>query len=324
MPPSAEGAGLPALTPLQWRVARGIVDHIRHSGGQAGDRLAESVLAAQLGTSRSPVNVALRHLASQGLLAHDLHRGYFLARGADALDAVARGFAAVPEDPLYAAIAADRLDRRLGDSVSEMELVRLYGSTRGAVRTVLSRIQQEGWIEKSAGQGWVFQPLIDSPEAYEESFAFRLLVEPAGLLTATFQADVAQLAALRAQQRLIADGGYRSMTAAELYDANRAFHGALAQWSGNRFLQQTVRRIDHLRRLVEYRQAQDRAPRHTAALEHLAVLDAIAAGDLPRAAGLLREHLERARGDKVQAAASPPARPARPAAKPARAKRKAR
>ncbi|MDB6001673.1 MAG: GntR family transcriptional regulator [Rhizobacter sp.] len=288
------------LTPLQSRVAREIVTHARRENLKAGQRLAESLLAEQIGTSRSPVNAALRHLATLGVLSHDLNRGYFLNRDAHLLQDLAQRFASEPDDPLYLQIAADRLDRRLPDTVNEADLVRLYGVSRGAVRKVLSRVQQEGWIEKAAGHGWAFQPMIDSAEAYEESYVFRAAVEPTALTGGRFHAEPAQLATLRRQQEFIAASGFETMTEVELFESNSEFHGTLAKWSGNRFIQQSVRRTDQLRRLVEYRQtSMERAPRRVAAIEHLGVLDAIESNDLLKAAMLLRVHLERARRDKV-------------------------
>jgi DNA-binding GntR family transcriptional regulator len=288
------------LTPLQSRVAREIVAHARREHLKAGEHLAESVLAEQLGTSRSPVNVALHHLASLGVLTHDLNRGFFLNKDACEFTDVARQFSAQPDDPLYLALAADRLSHNLPDEVNEIDLMRAYDVPRSTLRKVLSRIQQEGWVEKAVGHGWIFLPMIDSPEAYEESYVYRTAIEPTGLMSGSFKADAHELAALRRQQKFIAEGGFRTMTAIELFEANRHFHETLAKWSGNRFILQGVRRTDQLRRLVEYRQAsRERSPRRTQAEEHLAILDAVAAHDQLLAASLMRSHLEGARKGKV-------------------------
>lgn len=287
------------LTPLQTRVAREIVAYARRENLKAGARIAESVLAEQIGTSRSPVNVALRHLAEVGMLSHDLNRGYFLNKDALSFGELAERFSAEPDDPVYLRIADDRLSRRLPDLVNEVDLMRLYDVSRSALRHVLSRIQQEGWVEKSVGHGWSFQPMIDSAEAYEESYVFRIAIEPTGLMATGFKVDRVELAALRRQQELIASTGWETMTAIELFESNSQFHETLAKWSGNRFILQAVRRTDQLRRLVEYRQARSRRPRQTQAREHLEILDAIAANDALRAATLMRAHLDGARRGKV-------------------------
>lgn len=287
------------LTPLQTRVAREIVAYARRENLKAGAHLAESLLADQIGTSRSPVNVALRHLVSVGMVSHDLNRGFFLNKDAHAFDEVARRFSAQPDDPLYLRIAEDRLGHRLPDLVTEADLMRAYGVARSPLRKVLSRIQQEGWVEKAVGHGWEFQPMIDSPQAYEESYVFRTALEPTGLMTPSFHADPAELASLRRQQEHIVSTGWETMTPIELFEANSQFHETLAKWSGNRFILQSVRRTDQLRRLVEYGQARSRRPRQTQAQEHLKILDAIAANDPLQAASLMRAHLEGARRGKV-------------------------
>ncbi len=291
------------LTPLQSRVSREIISHVRRENLKTGDHLAESLLAEQIGTSRSPVNVALHHLVELGVLLHDPNRGFFLEKDARSLGDLAEDLSARPDDPLYLQIAEDRLAHRLPDLMNEADLMRLYKTSRSTLRKILSRIQQEGWLEKSVGHGWCFQTMIDSLQAYEESYVYRSAIEPTGLLGGAFKADPIELASLRRQQQFIADGGYVSMTAIELFEANSEFHETLAKWSGNRFILQGVRRTDQLRRLVEYRQAtKERTPRRTQAQEHLAILNAILAHDQLVAATLMRAHLDGARKEKVYAA----------------------
>lgn len=287
------------LTQLQTRVARDIVTITRRDRMRKGDRLNETLLADRIGTSRTPVNVALRHLVDLGLVIHDPNKGYFLRKDAEDTLPVAEELSEKSDEPLYLKISQDRLAKRLADEINEVELMKLYGVSRNTLRKVLSRIQQEGWIERQVGHGWRFLPMIDSVEAYEESYLFRTALEPMALLSSTFCPNQAEFDELRRRQRFIADGGYQSMTAVELFEANTEFHETLAKWSGNRFFAQSVRRMDQLRRLVEYSQARNREPRRHQALEHLAILDAISQQDILRAAALLREHLNNARRAKA-------------------------
>lgn len=298
--PSPAEPSATALTALQRRIVRDIVSLMRHDNLKAGDRLAELSIARQIGTSRTPVNVALQHLVALGVLTHDPNRGHFLSRDASELGTLAHEFLATPDEPLYLRIAEDRLTGKLPDAVNEIDLMRRYDAPRGTVRRVLARIQQEEWIEKSAGHGWTFLPIIDSNQAYEESYIFRAAIEPTGLLSPSFHADPEELESLRQHQRFVAEQGYRSITPIELFEASCRFHETLAKWSNNRFILQGVRRTDQLRRLVEYRHfTRDRDFRHDQALEHIVILDAIAAGDRVKAANLLRQHLEDALRDKV-------------------------
>ncbi|GJG98208.1 GntR family transcriptional regulator [Cupriavidus pauculus] len=288
------------LSQLQTRVAREIVALARLDALRAGDHLAESLLADRIGVSRSPVNVALRYLVEVGAVVHDHNRGFFLNKDATDLSAIAQELSQEPDDPLHLKIAEDRLSGALPDFVTEADMMRQYSVARSALRKALSKIQEEGWVERSIGHGWTFLPMIDSAQAYEESYLYRTALEPTGLLSPWFRADSVELASLRRQQRAIVDGGYKTMTPIELFESNSRFHETIAKWSGNRFLVQSIKRMDSLRRLIEYGQAKDRKPRQEQAIEHLAILDAIAAQDLLKAAGLMREHLEGARQRKVR------------------------
>ncbi|MCG2594417.1 GntR family transcriptional regulator [Ramlibacter sp. XY19] len=292
-PPASE------LTPLQQRVAREIVSLVRRESRKAGDHLREVELAERIGTSRSPVQVALRHLAAHGVVQQDVNRGYFMVRDAKDWGPVSADLDSTPDDPLYLAIVEARRTGALPQEVSEAELMRRFGVVRGTLRKVLARISEEGWVEQNVGQGWTFMAMIDTPDAYEESYLFRQAIEPTGMMSPSFRIDPPGLAELRREQQRIVDGGYRTMTAIELFEANSRFHETLAHWSGNRFIEQAVRRVNQQRRLVEYHQASQRKPRQTQAQEHLQILDALAAHDVLQAASLMRAHLEGARRAKV-------------------------
>jgi len=280
-------------------VARQIVAIVRRERKRIGDHLPEVALAQEIGTSRSPVQTALRYLATLGLVERDAHRGYFLQRNADEWSEVAQALYSLPDDPLYLRIAEQRLARALPDEVNEAELMRRFGVARSTLRDVLGRISQEGWIEQRVGHGWCFLPMIDSAEAYEESYLFRRIIEPAGVAGASFRVDAKQLAELRREQQSIVNGGYRSMSAIELFESNSRFHETLAVWSNNRFIVQAIRRINQQRRLIEYRAAARRGARRVQAEQHLEIIDALEHTRIAHAVALLKEHLEGARRTKV-------------------------
>lgn len=286
------------LTPLQGRVAREIVALARREGFLADQHLPESLLSERIGISRTPVKAALRHLQALGVVAHDPNRGFFLLRNASDLGDVARRFSATPDDPLYLRLATDRQAGKLADEVTEAELMRRYDVPRAALLRVLSRAQKEGWIERNLGHGWTFVAMINTADAYEESYLFRQAIEPAGILGPSFHADPEELRELRRQQEFIRERGFGSMTPIELFEANATFHETIAAWSGNRFILQSLQRVNQLRRLVEYRQADERQFRRTMADDHLAILEAIERQDSLTAAARLREHLDSARKTK--------------------------
>jgi DNA-binding GntR family transcriptional regulator len=291
-----------SLSTVQARILREIVAYIRREDLPAGTHLREWHLAKLVGTSRSPVQAALSYLATLGFVEQDRNRGFFLHVPATSLADFSEQLTTSAEDPLYLQIADGRLRGIIPDTVLEADLMRQFNASRNAVHRALSRIQQEGWAERAKGHGWHFTPMINSIEAYEESYAFRLMIEPAALLTPSFKPDQDLLASLRRQQQYIVQGGYQTMTPAELFEANARFHETLAACSGNRFVAQAVRRMDQLRRLVELGQAKQRPARKGQAEEHLGILEKVEHGDFLGAATLMRAHLEGARRQKAVSA----------------------
>ncbi len=293
-----------ALSSVQSEVVGRIVSIARTERLDAGTKLIGSALAERIGVSRSPVNAALNYLVRRGLASHDANVGFTLSATQAELAALARELSELSGDPLYLQIAHDRREHTLPDSISETELMRRYGATRHEIRRVLARASGEGWIGRRLGHGWTFQPMIDSASAYEESYVFRATIEPMGLLSPWFRPNPEVLADLRKEQEYIVNGGYAEMTPIELFEANRRFHETLAAWSGNRFILQSLERVDSLRRLIEYGMTSDRPARGKHAAQHLKILEAIEAGDAIGAATRMREHLEDARRDKVREVAA--------------------
>lgn len=287
------------LTDLQIKALREVVGLVRREQRGVGSHLTEQALAQAVGVSRSPVQRALKHLTELGLLQHDAGRGYFVAQAPEYWQALAQSLMQAPDDPLYLRVAQDHFSGLIASTESENALMRRFQAPRGALRNVLARACEEGWAEQNAGHGWSFLPMIATPSAYEESYWFRLTLEPAALLLPSFLADAAELVSLREQQSRIVAGGFETMTAIELFESNSRFHEAVARWSGNRFIAQALKRANQQRRLVEYQQASRRAPRQTQAQEHVAILDAIASQDLITAANLMRQHLNQARQAKA-------------------------
>jgi DNA-binding GntR family transcriptional regulator len=285
------------LTLVQTRVVHEIVSYVRRQNLPVGFHLSESFLGRVIETSSFPIKAALSYLAKLGVVRYERNRGFFLALPASSLLDVAQKLSSAVEDPLYLKIVEFRLKAKLPDTVTESDLMRLFKVTRNTLRKTLSRIQQEGWIERRNSRGWVFLPMLDSVKAAEEAYAFRLLIEPAALLSPTFKPDLPALEQCRKEQEFIVQNGHETMTPRELFEVNARFHETLAGWSGNRFILQTVRRINQLRRLVEYVQAKQRLPYNVQ--EHLVILDSIARGDCLSAAAQLRDHLNEARRDKV-------------------------
>jgi DNA-binding GntR family transcriptional regulator len=288
-------------TPLIRRVAADIAARIRDRELPPGTRLVERDLAEQLRVSRSPVRAALRLLADDGVVAVGEAGGYVVGRVPDAPATAPRpvGTAAGEDEGRYLRIAGDRLDGVLPDRVTEAALLRRYDLTPAQLARLLHRISAEGWIDRLPGYGWAFSPMLDSLAAYEDSYRFRLVIEPAAILEPTFELDRPALERVRRQQQELLDGGIWTIGNAELFDLNRSFHEAVIGCARNAFFADALTRVDALRRLIEYRRSLRRERAVVRCGEHVALADLLLAGDREAAAAAMHDHLATVGAEKV-------------------------
>jgi len=286
--------------PLHVTLAHRVIEHVCTERFPIGHHLTEQSLEQVLGTSRSPIRGALNYLVKKGIVEpRPPRRGLFLAHDAAALSAMQDDLPTADEDSAYLALARDKLEGRLPTVLSETEAMRRYSLTRERMRRVFARAANEGWIEQRASKGWSFLPMIDGPDTCDESYALRIVLEPAAMLMPSFSIDSDVLRRVRAQQEDLVNGAYKTASHAEMVQANATFHEGLASLSGNRFVEQTIMRQNQLRRLLEFRETADRERVRRQCLEHLAILDLLEQGERHQAAQLLTEHLSKAGHDKV-------------------------
>jgi DNA-binding GntR family transcriptional regulator len=185
--------------------------------------------------------------------------------------------------------------------------VRRYRTSRSRIAAILARMAQEGWVERLPGHGWAFQPMLDSVKAYEDSYRFRALIEPAALRHPGYHLAPEDIARLRQQQRALLEENAR-FTDADIFHLGSAFHETIVAGSGNAFLLDAIRRVNSLRRLLEYRAKRNRGKIARQFREHLQLLDLIEAGKLEQAAQMMERHLDIARKTKAALVAARPDR----------------
>lgn len=287
---------------LQSRLSALIIAHVREHRTQRGQHLPEQTLADAFRVSRAPIRAALEALAEQGVVRRERNRGFFLAKDGEDLSETAE-IARIEdaEDEPYLAVAADRLAGDLPERVTENELMRRYGLTRNRAVAILARIAQEGWAERLPGRGWAFLPVLTSRESYDMGYRFRATIETGAILEPTFRVDPADLARLREEQRALRAGEAMTAPRSKLFRINSEFHETIVSWSGNPFYLDALRRVNGVRRLIEYRLAVDRSRLTRQCDEHLELLDLLEHGELSTAAAFLRVHIEGAR--RIKAAA---------------------
>lgn len=281
-------------TQLTRQVAAGIVDYIRGEQIPQGTRLVERTLAEHLRVSRSPVRSALRLLEETGVVILTDRGGYAVgSNDPDLVEGTADQVAAADQDDeLYLRFAGDRLDGKLPDRVTENGLLRHYKLAPAQLTALLRRVSADGWIERLPGYGWEFKPMLNNLKSYEDSYRFRLTIEPAAILEPTFVLDRAAIEAVRRQQQDLVDGGIWSIGNDELYNLNSSFHEAIMNCAGNTFFTDALQRIDNLRRLIEYRRSLKRDRAVVRCSEHVAIADLLLAGRTVEAAEAMRRHLD--------------------------------
>jgi DNA-binding GntR family transcriptional regulator len=270
-------------------LAERILDWLQQRDLNPGDHVPERLATEAFHVSRTPVRAALSLLAEQGLLERRDQRGFFIADGfSGSAGPVA---AETPETALHDAVLRDRYSKRLDAEVTAAQLARRYKASRTVVLRVLNRLQKDGIVERALGQRWVFLPALDSLRSQEDSHRFRLILEPAAFLQPGFALDAKRTRDLKAALGELARQDARRLDLKRALEIDIAFHETIGDASNNRFLADAIRRQSRLRRLATTSMQVPPARLIESCREHLAILEAVEAGDLARAAELMREHL---------------------------------
>ena len=285
---SAQRVPEPSLrSALQSEQVERIRELIRAEGAVARGRVRAAALSRLLGVSRTPVLAALQHLLLAGVLARHPRGGFVVARLPTPAPAPLVGEPGQPN--LYGRILRDIIMDAVPDAGSESALMRHYAAGRGEILQVLRRLVREGLAEPLPGRGWTMLSLDAGQLA--RSYHLRGLLEPAMLAERSYRPDAEVLARLRAEHGAALDGLSPDTPWTELFELDAGFHEALARGTGNELIVDIVRRQNRLRRLAEF-VGYCRLERVRASMqEHVAIIDALLAGDRDWAAALMRQHL---------------------------------
>lgn len=277
-------------TPLMNQIAAQIVEYIRDGHCEPGTRLVERRLAEELRVSRSPIRGALKLLELDGIVGPADRGGFVVLASVHELPPPPAE-AVVDRESTYLRVAEDRLNEELPKRVTENELARRYDLTKSELAELLRRMSNEGWIERLPGYGWEFLPMLTTLKMYEDSYNFRLVIEPAAMLETTFVLNRPAVEASRdAQQRLV-DGDIWKVSNAELFDLNSHHHEVMIACSNNAYFIDALQRIDRTRRLIEYRRSLKRDKGILRCREHVQIANLLLDGDNARASSLMYRHL---------------------------------
>jgi DNA-binding GntR family transcriptional regulator len=281
---------------LQADLAARILRMLKERGAGPGYHLVELYLCRMFDVSRTPVRGALRLLAEQGAVEARANRGYVLREPViSAPDSEPVSLEEEADRRLFVEIAKARNAGRLPDQCSQQEIVRILGVKLATVVRVMRQLQELGLVERKPGNGWSFALPINSGRARQESYAFRALIEPAGLVESTFELDRDWMERSRARHLAFRKRKWRDTLAVEFFEINSDFHEQLARCSGNRYILDSVQRQNRLRSFLNIQWVNGVERVVDSIDEHLEILDILDAGDNARACQLLKEHLVYAR-----------------------------
>jgi DNA-binding GntR family transcriptional regulator len=190
-----------------------------------------------------------------------------------------------------------------GETLSEAQAAERLGLGKAPVRAALARLAEEGLIQAMPRRGWVVA-LVTIRDIHEV-FDLRLLLEPEAARRAAGRVDADALRRLDA----VCAAGYQpedADSALAFLDANRAFHVAVADLSGNGRLARQIGRLldESTRMLVLGLKRRDRSGEM--AHEHAALIEALALGRAEAAAALMREQVAASRAMVLDALTSAP------------------
>jgi DNA-binding GntR family transcriptional regulator len=174
-----------------------------------------------------------------------------------------------------------------GARVHQEDVAADLGVSRTPVREALRRLAAEGLIEMRTNRGARVTDL--EPDDMRQPYEARLVVEP-GAARLAAQREPPETRRMRravdAQRRAIPD-------VPRTFAANREFHIALAEASGNVFLLQFIELlwVSRIGEAIYEHQAESPQRMSLDADEHEQILDAIEARDARRAESLTRRHI---------------------------------
>jgi len=173
----------------------------------------------------------------------------------------------------------------------EKDLVELLGTSRGSVRVVLARLEQEGLIVREPNRGARVRLVseTDAVEIVEARSALESVVARHAAQNAT-AADVAALRAIMAELRTLRSSGDLLAYA----DKNRELHSAIVRMSGHRTAATLLEMLKSQSVSFQYRSILQPGRADRSIREHEALVDAIAVRDPAAAEAAMRAHLDQA------------------------------
>jgi DNA-binding GntR family transcriptional regulator len=282
------------------KLARQITDFVLERGFVEGDHLPESILSEACGVSRTPIRSALKILENKKIVHRREEGGYFLDVAPERIAAEGLSELEDMEGTLASLILSDRAERRIMDVQSVSALTRRYDVPRSSVLNALKILSSDGLVVQLPGRAWAFQPILDTPNALNDSLAFRLTLEPFAITAPGFKMDSQKTGLIRQHAEEFLQRPDGAMSAVAFMRLDCAFHSFIAESSGNRFARGALLAQHRLRLSTQKDHSIPDFRLRQSLEEHLAILDSLERSQLELAADQMVVHLRRSQIRKPQ------------------------
>lgn len=279
---------------LQLQLARKIVQQIHDGSIRPGEHLREIELSKEFSVSRTPLRAALSYLTNHGLIEKRAHQGFFVAAAKPDYPKMFPSIPKTDDEQIKECIAKDWFIGTIDQEVSESEIRGRYGLGRLTAQRILNSLSMDGVVTRMPGYGWQFQPTLNSVKAHDESYQFRLIIEPQAIRSPDFSLSIAGAEALRENHNRALEAREEDLSIAELFQLDANFHSFIAECSGNRFILESITKQNQLRRLLEYNSLINAGRLRASCMEHLEILHCLTKNKQDTAAELMQVHLKKA------------------------------
>jgi DNA-binding GntR family transcriptional regulator len=311
--PDPPAAGVERKRPAYELVAATLRKAITSELLPSGTVLTEVMLAVLFGASRSPIKQAFAELEAEQLLCRFEGRGMLVGGQAvapkripvtaDMLGIGPDPAGAVRDDAwetLYYTLERDIILASIFGRfrINEVALARHYGVGRTVARNLLLRAQALGIVAKSDSSHWYSVEM--SEIRLRDLYDLRILLEPALVGQAAARIPADELAGM-ASRLTAAAADFSRLSVAGLDALEHDVHVRCLSYGGNAEMAEALKRT-HCTLVVgkHIQAALIKTPQIDPFMdEHLAIVDALRAGDGGRAKRALKEHLK---GSQIKAA----------------------
>jgi len=290
MPPSTP-------SPLVKQTVNGLLERLAAAGAPPQRLPSEAELAQSLDVSRSTLRKAVAILEARGLISRDGSVSLMVRRPL-AGDRFTRDCEPSLKTDDFATFFLGKInggDFRAGARFSELSLSQASGLTTVTVREGLLRFARFGLIHKEPRQQW--RVAAFDAAMIDELFDLRVLLEQAALSKA-LSLPPGHALRLEFAELLAAHLAFTRRTrhpVDEFRLLDERFHAALFAAAGNRYLDEMFSAISLLIHFQLAHATVGRRGMELGLVEHPLILDALVAGDAPRARAALGAHLASAR-----------------------------